>query len=396
MLLVQIVERVAYVDARRDHVGDHDPTARPAHPRHLGQRERRDRGSGAVSYGTRRGRTSRRRTAARSRRPPATARCGARPSCSRAEPAASNAGVMSTPTTWRTNGAACSDAWPAPHATSSTIIVFVEGLDPRERRGEAAGERRVFAREQADLLGERIAHGVVVFCLVRGHTSTVTVSAVTVSARSAKDRPVAARSSGAPELGFIDMRDGRTGTGRDVLLRGRRPRDGLALARHASDRIRVRGHRRSRDRVDSSSPAAATGGVDSRPASTHCTTLQRVRSVAVFFDPAMVRGADDRVRVLAATPLLREMIVFAARWPITRPESDPVADAYFDALAALVREWLEHEAPLSLPTSSDPIVRGRDAVHRREPRRRSRRVRCARASASPNAACAGSSSPRPA
>lgn len=89
----------------------------------------------------------------------------------------------------------------------------------------------------------------------------------------------------------------------------------------------------------------------------HCTTLQRVRSVAVFFDPVMVRGADERVRVLAATPLLREMIVFAARWPITRPVSDAVADVYFDALAALVLEWLEHEAPLSLPTSTDPIVR---------------------------------------
>jgi AraC-like DNA-binding protein len=89
----------------------------------------------------------------------------------------------------------------------------------------------------------------------------------------------------------------------------------------------------------------------------HRTTLSNVRSIAVFFDPAMVGGADDRVRVLAATPLLREMIVFATRWPIDRPASDPVADVYFDALAALVQEWLEHEAPLSLPTSDDPIVR---------------------------------------
>jgi AraC-like DNA-binding protein len=89
----------------------------------------------------------------------------------------------------------------------------------------------------------------------------------------------------------------------------------------------------------------------------HRTTLSNVRSIAVFFDPAMVAGADDRVRVLAATPLLREMIMFAARWPIDRPASDPVADVYFDALAALVVEWLEHETPLSLPTSDDPVVR---------------------------------------
>jgi AraC-like DNA-binding protein len=55
--------------------------------------------------------------------------------------------------------------------------------------------------------------------------------------------------------------------------------------------------------------------------------------------------------------LLREMIVYAGRWPIARPESDVVADAYFDALALLVVEWLEHEAPLRLPTSTDPVVK---------------------------------------
>jgi AraC-like DNA-binding protein len=89
----------------------------------------------------------------------------------------------------------------------------------------------------------------------------------------------------------------------------------------------------------------------------HCTTLQRVSSVAVFFDPAMVQGADERVRVLAATPLLREMFVFAKRWPINRGENDRTADAFFDALALLVREWLEYEAPLCLPTTTDPEVR---------------------------------------
>ena len=53
----------------------------------------------------------------------------------------------------------------------------------------------------------------------------------------------------------------------------------------------------------------------------------------------------------------REMIIFATRWPIGRPHSDAVADAFFDALALLVGEWLEHESPLSLPTSTDPEVR---------------------------------------
>jgi AraC-like DNA-binding protein/quercetin dioxygenase-like cupin family protein len=88
----------------------------------------------------------------------------------------------------------------------------------------------------------------------------------------------------------------------------------------------------------------------------HHTTLKRVHSIAVFFDPAMIGGAGGRVRILAATDVLREMIVYAQRWPIDRPASDAVADAYFAALALLVAEWLEHEAPLRLPTSSDPVV----------------------------------------
>jgi AraC-like DNA-binding protein/quercetin dioxygenase-like cupin family protein len=88
----------------------------------------------------------------------------------------------------------------------------------------------------------------------------------------------------------------------------------------------------------------------------HCTTLQRVRSIAVFFEPSMVPDGGDRARVLAITPLLREMVVEAVRWPVTRPSSDQVGDTFFDALALLVTEQLDREAPLWLPTSADPLV----------------------------------------
>jgi AraC-like DNA-binding protein len=88
----------------------------------------------------------------------------------------------------------------------------------------------------------------------------------------------------------------------------------------------------------------------------HCTTLQRVRSIAVFFDPAMVPDVDGRARVLAAAPVLREMVVYATRWPISRPVSDAAADAFFEALAVVTRECLAHEAPLALPTSADPVI----------------------------------------
>lgn len=88
----------------------------------------------------------------------------------------------------------------------------------------------------------------------------------------------------------------------------------------------------------------------------HNTTLRGVRSVSVFFDPALVRDAGERARVLAATPVIREMIVYASRWPITRPASDPLADAFFDALAGLTAEWLDTETPLWLPVSKDPLI----------------------------------------
>jgi AraC-like DNA-binding protein/quercetin dioxygenase-like cupin family protein len=88
----------------------------------------------------------------------------------------------------------------------------------------------------------------------------------------------------------------------------------------------------------------------------HRTTLVHMRSLAVFFDPAMVTDHDDRARVIAVTPLLREMLVHAARWPIWRSGPDPVSEAFFDALALLVVEWLDDELPLCLPTSDDPVV----------------------------------------
>jgi AraC-like DNA-binding protein/quercetin dioxygenase-like cupin family protein len=92
----------------------------------------------------------------------------------------------------------------------------------------------------------------------------------------------------------------------------------------------------------------------------HNTRLHGVRSVSVFLDPSMVpsmgEDASDRARVLAAAPVVREMLVYALRWPIDRPASDRVADAFFDALALVTLDWLDHELPLTLPTSTDPLV----------------------------------------
>ncbi|OBB62008.1 AraC family transcriptional regulator [Mycobacterium sp. 852013-51886_SCH5428379] len=81
-----------------------------------------------------------------------------------------------------------------------------------------------------------------------------------------------------------------------------------------------------------------------------------VKTVAVMFDRALIADGDDRARILAVSPLIREMMIYALRWPINRPDGDEVSDGFFRTLAALVAEALDHEAPLSLPTSDHPIV----------------------------------------
>jgi AraC-like DNA-binding protein/quercetin dioxygenase-like cupin family protein len=81
-----------------------------------------------------------------------------------------------------------------------------------------------------------------------------------------------------------------------------------------------------------------------------------VYTVSVMFDPELVERPGDRARILAVSPLVREMILYAARWPIDRPQGDEHSDAYFRALGHLISEALDHERPLSLPTSTDPVV----------------------------------------
>jgi len=89
----------------------------------------------------------------------------------------------------------------------------------------------------------------------------------------------------------------------------------------------------------------------------HCTTLTRVRTMSVFFGPDPDFDAGSAVRILAVAPVVREMILHARRWPISRPASDPAADAFFQALGHVITESLDQEAPLYLPTSQDPLVR---------------------------------------
>jgi len=89
----------------------------------------------------------------------------------------------------------------------------------------------------------------------------------------------------------------------------------------------------------------------------HRTTIRTtVRTISVFFESNLVPDPGGRVRILAVPPVLREMMIYSGRWSIDRSTSDPIADAYFIALGRLVSEALDSEAPLFLPTSSDPVL----------------------------------------
>jgi AraC-like DNA-binding protein len=172
---------------------------------------------------------------------------------------------------------------------------------------------------------------------------------MTVSARSANDLPVAAKAE------MVDMREGAPVRAGTYPYEG----DDLVTGWHTHDLHQIEYAFQGVVEVETEAahyllPPQQAVWIPAGLA--HSTTLKRVRTVSVFFDPEMVRGADDRARILAAAPVIREMIVYGVRWPIHRPASDPVADAFFEALAQLALDWLDHETPLCLPTSTDPVV----------------------------------------
>ncbi len=83
----------------------------------------------------------------------------------------------------------------------------------------------------------------------------------------------------------------------------------------------------------------------------HRTSLHRVRSGSILFETDQVDAGHDHVRIVEVSPLMREMLIGAMRWPIDQPQ-DATGRAYFAALAALCREWIATETPLSVPTTS--------------------------------------------
>ncbi|WP_264916884.1 helix-turn-helix transcriptional regulator [Mycobacterium kiyosense] len=87
----------------------------------------------------------------------------------------------------------------------------------------------------------------------------------------------------------------------------------------------------------------------------HVSTIDtEVRSVSIFLHPTLMHPVRPAAGIVAVSPLLRQMILYACRWPIDRESSDALADAYFHCFAELLTELLETRSPFSLPTTAHP------------------------------------------
>lgn len=86
----------------------------------------------------------------------------------------------------------------------------------------------------------------------------------------------------------------------------------------------------------------------------HRTTLHQVEGGSVFLHPKLVNWPVEPVRIIAAQPLLREMVKEAARWHAKDGSKNEFRTSYFRALVHLCREWLRDDMPFWLPSSADP------------------------------------------
>jgi AraC-like DNA-binding protein/quercetin dioxygenase-like cupin family protein len=91
----------------------------------------------------------------------------------------------------------------------------------------------------------------------------------------------------------------------------------------------------------------------------HRTTLDRAETVSVYLRDVPSGWRVDGIRILRATPLLREMLVHAAaQWPVGSivRKADATRRLFFAALGSLCLDWIEHELPFRLPAARDPRV----------------------------------------
>jgi AraC-like DNA-binding protein len=89
----------------------------------------------------------------------------------------------------------------------------------------------------------------------------------------------------------------------------------------------------------------------------HRTTIEKAETISIYFKRAPRGLHRTDICVMRATPLLREMLIHATRWPASkRPASEPVRTKFFQMLALLCREWVGEELPFRLPVARDARI----------------------------------------
>ncbi len=88
----------------------------------------------------------------------------------------------------------------------------------------------------------------------------------------------------------------------------------------------------------------------------HRTTVPNVVSGSVFFPPQWISWPVEPIRIIAAPPLLREMVKYATRWSVRDKKKDTARDLYFRTFALLCKEWLKEEMPFWLPHTDHPQI----------------------------------------
>ncbi|HEY4077892.1 MAG TPA: helix-turn-helix transcriptional regulator [Rhizomicrobium sp.] len=83
----------------------------------------------------------------------------------------------------------------------------------------------------------------------------------------------------------------------------------------------------------------------------HRTLVSDADGTSLYFAPDSVAGGD-RVRILLADPLMREMVLYAMRWPRGEGERNPLAKSFFQTLSLFCAHWLKDELPLALPSAN--------------------------------------------
>jgi AraC-like DNA-binding protein len=97
----------------------------------------------------------------------------------------------------------------------------------------------------------------------------------------------------------------------------------------------------------------------------HRTLITDFDGTSLYFSRTAVPASGDRIRILVADALMREMALYAMRWPRGAAQKNKIAASFFQTLSLLCAQWLESELPLSLPSAAHPgLVRAMDhALH---------------------------------